>query len=151
MNMLPVVTVAVLLLATLLVAAFKGSRPPQPIPSNPTTPKRAKFAALVPVVCAVLSYATFKTFGSYLRVHLVPPEQLVIPMRVGWFVGVIAPWFVGLYFAYVAARAANKALWAIGSLEVLICLLYGSFLLFASTVGFGCPTTIVNGITSSLH
>ena len=143
MNMLPVVTVAVLLLATLLVAAFKGSRPPQPIPSNPTTPKRAKFAALVPVVCAVLSYATFKTFGSYLRVHLVPPEQLVIPMRVGWF--------VGLYFAYVAARAANKALWAIGSLEVLICLLYGSFLLFASTVGFGCPTTIVNGITSPLH
>ncbi len=51
----------------------------------------------------------------------------------------------------VCARAANKALWAIGSLEVLICLLYGSFLLFASTVGFGCPTTIVNGITSPLH
>src|SRR6266403_1466650 len=40
MNMLPVVTVAVLLLATLLVAAFKGSRPPQPIPSNPTTQVR---------------------------------------------------------------------------------------------------------------
>jgi hypothetical protein len=137
MNMLPVVTVVVLLLATLLVAVFKGSRPPQPIPSNPTAPKRAKFAALVPVVCAVVSYATFKAFGSYLRVHLVPPEQLVIPMRVGWFVGVIAPWFVGLYFAYVAARAANKALRAIGALEVLICLLYGSFLLFASTVGFG--------------
>ena len=137
MNILPVVTVVVLLFATLLIAVFKGSRPPQPIPSNPTAPKRAKFAALVPVVCVVVSDATFKAFGSYLRVHLVPPEQLVIPMRVGWFVGAIAPWFVGLYFAYVAARAANKALRAIGALEVLICLLYGSFLLFASTVGLG--------------
>src|ERR1700691_4838006 len=132
MNILPVVTVSALLLAALLIAIFKGSRPPQPVPSNPTAPKRAKFAALVPVVCAVFSYTTFKLLDLYLTVHLAPSKPFAIPMRVGWFVGVIAPWFVGVYFAYMTARAANKVLRAIGALEVVICLLYGSVLLFAA-------------------
>lgn len=137
MNILPFVALIVLVLGALLVAIFKSSRPPQPIPSNPTAPKRAVRAAFVPLACAVVSYATYKGLDLYLTVHLVPPKPLILPMRAGWFVGGVAPWFVGLYFAYVTARAANKVLRAIGALEVLICLLYGSFLLFASTVGFG--------------
>ncbi len=137
MNILPLITLVVLLLAALLIAIFKGSRPLQAVPSNPTAPKRAASAAIVPVVCALISYATLKGFGLYLNVHLVPPKPLIVPMRVAWFVGVIAPWFVGLYFAYLAARAANKVLRAVGAVEVLICLLQGSFWLLASTVGFG--------------
>ena len=137
MNILPVATVVGLLLAALLIAVFKGSRPPQPIPPNPTAPKHAVFTACVPVVCAFISFATYKGFDLYLNVHLAPPKPLIVPMRVGWFVGVIAPWFVGLYFAYMASRAVNKGLRAIGALEVLTCLLCGSFLLSASTVGFG--------------
>lgn len=137
MSVLPVVAVVVLLLAALFVATFKGSRTPLPIPSSPTAPKRAVFAAFVPVACAGISYAALKGFEIYLGVHLAPPGPLVIPMRVGWFAAVIAPWFIGVYFAYIAARAANRVLRAIGALEVLICLLQGSIWLFASTVGFG--------------
>jgi hypothetical protein len=36
-------------------------------------------------------------------VHPAPPKPLVILSM-----GVIAPWFGGIYFAYKAARAANK-------------------------------------------
>ena len=137
MSILPFVTVLGLLLAALLVAIFKGSRPPQPIPSNPTAPKRAVFSAFVPVVCAAISYLILKSFDWYLTAHLAPPKQLIIPLRVGWFVGLIAPWFVGLYFVYGTARAASKVLRAIGALELLMCLFYGLALLFGSTIGFG--------------
>jgi hypothetical protein len=37
--------------------------------------------------------------------------------------GVVAPWCVGIYFGYRTARAANKVLRAIGSMEVLIFLI----------------------------
>lgn len=60
-----------------------------------------------------------------------------MPMRVGMFLGGIVPWFVGVYFAYQTARAANKGLSAIGAVELLVCVLCGVVLLFASSVGFG--------------
>ena len=137
MPILPTATVGVLLVAALLIAIFKGSRPPQPVPTAPTTQKQATLAAVVPVVCALISYATFRAIGIYLTVHLAPPIPWITPMRVGMFLGGIAPWFVGVYFAYQTARAANKGLRAIGAVELLVCVLYGAILLFASTVGFG--------------
>ena len=137
MQILAVLTLVVLLVAALLIAIFKGSRPPQPIPTTPTAPKKAALAAIVPVGCALISYATFKAFGFYLTSHLAPPKPWITPMRIGWLVGVVAPWFVAIYFAYQTSRAVNKGLRAIGALEVLICVLYAAVLLFASTVGFG--------------
>jgi hypothetical protein len=137
MNPLPGITVGVLLLVALLVAIFKGSRPPQPIPSNPTAPRRAAFAAFVPVVCAVVSYATFRGIGFYLSFHHEAVKPFAAAMRIVMFAGGIAPWFVGAYFAYVTARAANKALRAIGALETLLCAICGSALLFSATFGFG--------------
>jgi hypothetical protein len=62
--------------------------------------------------------ATYKGLDLYLTVHLVPPKPLILPMRAGWFVGGVAPWFVGLYFAYVTARAANKVLRSIGAIAL---------------------------------
>jgi hypothetical protein len=115
MQTLAVISVAVLILATLLVAIFKGSRPPQPIPSTPTSPKPATFAAFMSVVCAAILLATFTSIGPYVSEHLAPPKPLVV-----LFVGGIVPWFVGVYFAYKAARARNKVLRAIGASEVLI-------------------------------
>lgn len=118
MQVLAVISVAALILAGLLVAIFKGSRPPQPIPSPPSPPKQATFAALMSVVCGAILLATFTRLGPYVSEHLAPPKPLVV-----LFVGVIAPWFVGIYFAYKAACAGNKALRAIGASEVLIFLL----------------------------
>ena len=137
MPILPTATVGVLLVAALLIAIFKGSRPPQSVPTTPTAQKQAALAAVVPVVCALISYATFRAIGIYLTVHLAPPIPWITPMRVGMFLGGIAPWFVGVYFAYQTARAANKGLRAIGAVELLVCVLYGAILVFASTVGFG--------------
>jgi hypothetical protein len=118
MNILATATVGALLLAALLVAIFKGSRPPQPTTSHPTAPRRAALAAFVPIVCALIQYATFKAVVLYDVAYLAPPRPLVI-----LFVGVIAPWLVGIYFAYVAARAASKVLRAVGAVEVLMFLL----------------------------
>jgi len=55
------------------------------------------------VVCAAVLSVTLTRLGPYLREHLAPPKPLLI-----LFVGVIAPWFGGIYFAYKAARATNK-------------------------------------------
>jgi len=137
MPILPTVTVGVLLVAALLIAIFKGSRPPQTIPTTPTASNQAALAAVVPVVCALISCTTFQAIGSYLTVHLAPSKAWIMPMRVGMFLGGIVPWFVGIYFAYKTARAANEGLRAIGTVELLACILYGAVLLFASTVGFG--------------
>ena len=118
MPILPTVTIGVLLVAALLVAVFKGSRPPQPIPTTPTSRKRAMFAAFMSVACAAILLVTLTSLGPYVSEHFAPPRPMII-----LFVGVIAPWFVGIYFAYKAARAENKALRAIGASEVLIFLL----------------------------
>jgi hypothetical protein len=118
MTILATATVGALLLAALLIAIFKGSRPPQPIPSNPTAPKRAALAVFVPVVCIAIQYATFKSVALYRVAYLEQPKPLIILL-----VGVIAPWLAGIYFAYMAARAANKVLRAIGAVEVLTFLL----------------------------
>jgi len=75
----------VLLVATLLIAIFKGSRPPQPIPTTPTASKQAALAAVIPVVCALISYATFRAIGSYLTIHFAPPKPWITLMRVGMF------------------------------------------------------------------
>ena len=118
MTILATAMVGALLLAALLIAIFKGSRPPQPIPSNPTAPKRAALAAFLPIVCVAIQYATFKGVALYRVAYLEQPKPLIILL-----VGVIAPWLVGIYFAYRAARAANKVLRAIGAVEVLTFLL----------------------------
>jgi hypothetical protein len=52
------------------------------------------------VVCAAIMLATFTRLGPYVSEHFAPPKPLVV-----LFVGGIAPWFVGVYFAYKAARA----------------------------------------------
>ena len=126
MNILATATVLVLLLVALLVSIFKGSRPPQPIPSNPTPPKRAALAVFVPFVCVAIQYATFKGFELYRVAYLAPPKRLAI-----FLAGVIAPWLVGVYFAYVAARAASKILRALGAVEVLTFLLAAGIALIA--------------------
>jgi hypothetical protein len=99
-------------LAGIYILIYKGSRPPQPFPENPTPPKKAAMASLIPVVCAATLYGTFNGLDLYLRDHLAVPRPLSI-----WIIliGVIAPWCVGIYFAYRAARAANRTLRAIGS------------------------------------
>ena len=67
------------------------------------------------VVCAAILLVTFTTLGPYVGEHLAPPKPLIVLLVCG-----IAPWFVGIYFAYKAARAGNKVLRAIGASEVLI-------------------------------
>jgi hypothetical protein len=114
-QILAAISVAVLILAALLVAIFKGSRPPRPIPLTPTSPKQATFAAFMSFVCAAILLVTFTSLGPYVSEHLAAPKPLVVLL-----VGGIAPWFVGIYFAYKAARAGNKVLRAIGASEVLI-------------------------------
>lgn len=76
-------------------------------------------ASLIPGVCAAILYGTFKGLDLYLHDHLA-----VRPLSI-WIIliGVIAPWCVGIYFAYRTARATNKTLMAIGSMEVLVFLL----------------------------
>jgi len=107
-------------LAGIYILIYKGSRPPQPVPEHSTPPKNAAVVSLIPVVCAAILYGTFKGLDLYLRNHLAVPRPLSI-----WIIliGVIAPWCVGIYFAYRTARAANKTLRAIGSMEVLVFLL----------------------------
>lgn len=107
-------------LAGVFALIYKGSRPPQPVPEHPTPPRRAVVASVIPVVCTAILYATFRGLDLYLRDHLRVsrlPAILIILM------GVVAPWCVGIYSAYRAARAANKILRAVGSMEVLIFLL----------------------------
>ena len=126
MQILAVTSVAVVILAALFVAILKGSRPPQPIPSTPTLPKQATFAAFISVLCAAAMLVTFTTLGPYVGEHFAPPKPLVV-----LFVSGIAPWFVGVYFAYKAARGGNKVLRAIGASEVLIFLLGAALALAA--------------------
>ena len=99
---------------------YKGSRPPQAVPEHPTQHRKAIVACLIPVVCTAILYATFKGLDLYLRDHLQVPRLPAILIIV---MGVVAPWCVGIYSAYRAARAGNKVLRAIGSMEVLIFLI----------------------------
>ena len=114
-------------LAGVLAIIYKGSRPLQTVPENPTAPKKAAFAALMSLVCAFIPYATFRGLDLYMRDHFAPPQRPLVIL----ICGVIAPWCVGIYFAYRAARTANKALRAIGSLEVLIFLLAAALVLMS--------------------
>ena len=99
---------------------YKGSRPPQPVPEHSTPLRRAVVASFIPVVCTAIVYATFKGLELYLRDHLTMPRLTAILVIA---IGVVAPWCVGIYSAYRAARAASRVLRAIGSMEVLIFLL----------------------------
>jgi hypothetical protein len=99
---------------------YKGSRPLQPVPERSVPPKKAVVASFVPVVCTAILYGTFKGLEVYLRDHLATRRPVAFSMIV---YGVIAPWFVGIYFAYRAARTTNKILRAIGSTELLLFLL----------------------------
>ena len=107
-------------LAGVFALIYKGSRPPQPVPEHPTPPRRAVVASIIPVVCTAILYATFRGLELYLRDHLTVPRLPAILVIV---MGVVAPWCVGIYSAYRAARAASAVLRAIGSMEVLIFLL----------------------------
>ena len=112
--------ILVAFLAGVFACIYKGSNPPQPLPEHPTPPKKAAVASVIPVVCAAILYATFKVLTWYLRDHLAVPGPLAFLII---FMGGIAPWCVGIYSAYRAARAENKFLRTIGSMEVLIFLL----------------------------
>jgi hypothetical protein len=114
-------------LAGVLAIIYKGGRPLQPVPENPTAPRKAAFAALVSLVCAFILYATFKGLDLYMRNHFSPPPRPVVIL----ICGVIAPWCGGIYFAYRAARAANKALRAVGAVEVLIFLVAAALVLIS--------------------
>jgi len=107
-------------LAGIFALIYKGSRPLQNVSEHPTPPRRAVVASLVPVVCTAILCATFKGLDLYLRDHLTVPRVAAILIIV---IGMVAPWCVGIYYAYRAARAANRTLRAIGSMEVLIFLL----------------------------
>jgi len=115
-------------LAGVFALIFKGNRPPQPVPEHPTSPRRAVVASFVPVVCTAILYETFRGLDLYLRDHLTIPR---LPAILIVLIGVVAPWSVGVYFAYRAARAANKILRAVGSREVLIFLLAAAIPLVA--------------------
>lgn len=123
MNGFESILLAAILLAflgSIYALIYRGSRPPQAVPEHPTPRRKAIVASVIPVVCAAILYATFKGLDLYLRDHFqVPrlPAILIIVMGIG------APWSVGIYSAYRAARAANKVLRAIGSMEVLIFLI----------------------------
>jgi hypothetical protein len=80
----------------------------------------------VPILCVAIQYATFKGVALYRVAYLEQPKPLIILL-----VGVIAPWLVGIYFAYMAARAANKVLRAIGAVEVMTFLLAAGIALIA--------------------
>lgn len=116
-----------------------------PVPASPFPVKRRfmeldgvqTLSAIAPVVCALISYATYRAIDSHLAVHLAPPKPWIMPMRIGMLFGVIAPSFVGVYFANQTARAANRGLRFVGAMEMLVCGFYGAVLLFAFTVGFG--------------
>jgi uncharacterized membrane protein len=99
---------------------YKGSRPPQAVPEHPTPYRKAIVASLIPFVCTAILYATVKGLDLYLRDH---PQVPRLPAILIIVMGVVAPWSVGIYSAYRAARAANKVLRAIGSMEVLIFLI----------------------------
>ena len=126
MQILPAVTIAVLILAALLISIFKGSRPPQPLPLTPTPTRNAVIAAFVPPLSVLIVCATFRGVEAYTRTHLVPPMPLVI-----LFLGILALWCVGLYFAYVTSCAANKVLRTVGALEMLTFLLAGGLALLS--------------------
>ena len=107
-------------LAGVFALIYRGSRPLQPVPERPTPLRKAIVASVIPVVCTVVLYATFKGLDQYLRGHdqvRSMPAILIIGS------GVVAPWCAGIYFAYRTARANNKVLRAIGSMEVLIFLI----------------------------
>lgn len=114
------VAISLFFLAGIFALIYKGSRPPQPIPEKPKSPRKAILAPLIPAVCTAILYATFKGVGLYLRDHLQIPTLPAILIIV---TGVVAPWCLGVYFAYGATRAEDKVLRAIGSMEVLIFLL----------------------------
>lgn len=107
-------------LAGVCALIYKGSRPLQPVPEYLTPPRKAAVASLISVACTAILYVTFKGLDLYLRDHISVPRSLAIMIIV---FGVIAPWCVGIYSAYRAARTANKILRAVGSIEVLIFLL----------------------------
>lgn len=108
------------LFAGVYALIYKGSRPPQAAPERPTPHRKAIVASVIPVVCIAILYAIFKGLDLYLRDHLQVPRLPAILIIV---MGVVAPWSAGIYSAYRAARAANKVLRAIGSMEVLIFLI----------------------------
>jgi hypothetical protein len=114
------VTISLAFIVGVLALIYRGSRPPQPVPEHPTAPRKALVASLIPVVCTAILYATFKGLDLYLREHFQVPTLAAVLIIA---VGVVAPWCVGIYSGYRAARAENKVLRAIGSMEVLTFLL----------------------------
>src|ERR1700688_2982995 len=86
MQTLAVISVAVLILSALLVAVFKGSHPPQPIPPTPTSPKQAVYAALMSVVCAAVLLVTLTRLGPSESVQCCPLGSEVLQVKTPRFV-----------------------------------------------------------------
>jgi hypothetical protein len=106
-------------LAGVLALIYKGSRPLQPVPEDPTPPKKAAWASLIAASCGAALCGTCKGLDLYLQNHLVVSRQAAAVL----LVGILTCWCVGAYFSYRAARTANKTLRAIGSVELLTFLL----------------------------
>jgi hypothetical protein len=125
--------------SALLLAILKGSRALLPF-ENVTNPpnKKTLIAALIPVICAAVSGATFELAIPWYRAftnYNVPSYPWLL--RVGMFLCGVAPWFVGIYCAFVVSRTANRALRAVGIVELVACVGVGLSLTIAFTVGLG--------------
>ena len=88
---------------------------------NPVTArlasKRGLVAVLVSALCGIVSCGTSKGFDWYIATHPVP--QKLLNFLIGVF-GTILPWFVGLYFSFVAVRSENRTLSTIGTVELML-------------------------------
>jgi len=121
-----------LILGGLLIAIFKGSRPPIPVPRHFTPPRRAAIAVAVSIFCVVVIYATPRAVELFEKTYFVPSQPILTASAI---LGVVVPYFLALYYAYVAARAEQILLRAIGATEVLIFSLVGVIVLLERITG----------------
>lgn len=140
----------ILVVAPLVLAVLKGSRPPQPLPDieqDVSWQRERRWAVLVPSVCAAASIISFRVMEKVADWYSAPEVSIgarnrpPIPPQVAHVLldaAVILPWFIGAYFTFFAARRTrNLAVRAIALVEFVICFLAGSMYLFAMTVGLG--------------
>ena len=138
MNSLRGVVSIGLVVGAILIATIKGSRAAQPVERKATPAKRSILAAFVPLVCAAVSGATFEfVIPWYMSVTHYTLPSFPWLLRAGMFVCGVIPWFIGSYFAFQVSRTANRALRAVGAVELVLCVAFGAALLFAFTVGVG--------------
>ncbi len=146
-----IAALVILVIAPLVLAVVKGSRPPQPLPVSEESVFRGRerrWAVLIPPICGAASVISLRVMAKVADWYSVPEwvttgahNQPPVPAQVARVLldaAVIVPWFVGAYFAFFAARRTRN-IWArsIAVIEFVICFLAGSLYLFAMTVGLG--------------